>query len=45
MVASARCCSTPPRSTATDRASLISGLRVLLAAADVKEPMEDDTDL
>jgi hypothetical protein len=30
---------------ATDRESLISGLRALLAAADAKEPEDDDRDL
>jgi len=33
------------RMAATDRESLISGLRALLAAADAKEPEDDDRDL
>jgi len=33
------------RMTPADRESLINGLRALLAAADAKEPNDDDTDL
>jgi DNA-binding MarR family transcriptional regulator len=33
------------RMTPTDRESLINGLRALLAAADVKEPNDDNPDL
>ena len=33
------------RMTPADRTSLINGLRALLAAADVKEPSDDDADL